>query len=474
MKKRVCAVSLAVCVAAVAAGSDGGSGRSLEETDYGEPTRPQLRFSQKRGWVNDPNGLSYYRGEWHFFFQHNPTSTKWGNLHWGHAVSKDLVHWNEVGDTIGPEGDVLMFSGSAVVDRDGTAGFGADAHLLFYTAAPCGKPPSGVFRQELAWSRDGRTYAKWTENPVVPGQAGAKGDRDPFVFWHAPSKTWVMVLYLELGGQHVFRIFNSTDLRHWTPTQDLAGDRCGKGKWRYECPGLVQLKNETDGTCHWVLWGAGPLYDVGDFDGRRFTPREERLVAYVGGDGNSYYAGQVFNGAPDGRIIKVEWFRMQLGEDGFNQAFSLPQELSLRTTQEGLRLVRRPIRELASLRRGPAVTLDKFSGELAELDLSCDIRPGASVTFDLRGVELTYDADAATLTCCGRKAPWVLRDGRLELLAFLDRVGIEIFSKDGLQTFPVPEARPDRRRSDLKALTRGTVGNPAFRAYALRSIHESD
>ncbi len=438
---------------------------------YDEPTRPQLRFSQRAGWINDPNGLSYRDGEWHFFFQHNPSGTKWGNLHWGHAVSKDLVHWEELGEAIGPEGDVLMFSGSAVTDAAGVAGFGRGAHLLYYTAAPCGKPSSGVFRQELAWSTDGRVYTKWKGNPILPNLTGGKSDRDPFVFWHEPTKVWVMVLYLEVDGHDAFRIFNSTDLLHWSPTQDIVGGKIGTHGSRYECPGLVKLVDESGGPSRWVLWGAGPLYDVGDFDGRRFTPIAENLPGWVGGPGSGYYAGQVFNNAPDGRVIKVEWFRIELGADGFNQAFSLPQELTLRTTKAGARLVRRPIRELELLRDGPAVQLADFRGELAEAHLACRPGPDAVVTFDLRGVKLVYDAKAGTLACCGRTAPWPLANGRLELRAYLDRVGLEVFAQDGSAVFPVPEARPDRARTDLSASTQGEVVDTDFRAYRLVSIH---
>lgn len=440
-------------------------------TTYDEPTRPQLRFSQARGWNNDPNGMSYHKGEWHFFFQHNPTGTGWGNLHWGHAVSRDLVHWQEVGEAIGPEGDVLMFSGCAITDANGTAGFGKGAHLLYYTAAPCGKKPSGVFRQEVAWSLDGRTYTKWSGNPVVANQTGGKTDRDPFVFWHEPSKVWVMVLYLELRGHHAFRIFNSTDLLNWTPTQDLIGDAVNAGNWRFECPGLVKLPDETGGPSRWVLWGAGPLYDIGDFDGKRFTPCEERLPAWVGGPGTGYYAGQVFNGAPDGRVIKVEWFRLELGQDGFNQGFSLPQQLTLRTTNGKTRLVRRPISELTTLRDGPAVPLEKFSGELAELDLVCTPGRDAVVTFDLRGVKLVYDSKTGELACGKSRTVWSLTDGKLELRAYLDRVGLEVFAKDGSAVFPVSDARPDRKRTDLAAAVCGGVSDACFRAYRLKSIH---
>ena len=458
--KTISLLVLAVAVAANAA------------APYDEPSRPQLRFSQRTGWINDPNGLSYRNGEWHFFFQHNPTATKWGNLHWGHAVSKDLVHWTELPDAIGPEGQTLMFSGSGVTDKDGVAGFGKGAHLLFYTAA-CMHLPGKPFTQCVAYSLDGRSYTKYAGNPVVPNIAPE--DRDPFVFWHEPTKAWVMVLYVQGEKRHTFRIFNSTDLLHWTQTQTLEGDEKGKGRWRYECPGLVKLFNESGGPSRWVLWGGGPYYDIGDFDGRTFTAHETKLMAYLsskGGQDTPYYAGQVFNDAPDGRTIKVEWFRAHLGQDGFTECFSLPQELSLRRTPDGPRLVRRPLRELESLRDGPAVPIGKFKGELAELHLSCRPAPDAQIEFDLRGVKLRYDRRAGgTLSSCGRTVAWPLENGRLALRVYLDRVGMEVFARDGLSTFPVPEARPDRTRTDIKCDISGTVDEVDFRAFRLHSIH---
>lgn len=429
-----------------------------------EPLRPQLRFTQRYGWNNDPNGMTYYKGEWHLFFQNNPCGIQWGNMHWGHAVSKDLVHWTELDTALAPDELGTMFSGSGVVDVDNVAGFGAGAHLLYYTAA--GHP----FTQCLAASTNGRTYEKWSRNPVLGNLSG--GNRDPKVFWHAPSRHWVMVLYGFENNHHVFYVFNSADLTNWTKVQTLVGDAKDKGTWRYECPELEELPIEGERGTAWVLWGAGSLYDVGTFDGRTFTAVEERLAAWPLNLGTPYYAAQTFNNAPDGRVIAINWFKIGTGgASTFGQGFSLPHELTLRRTKDGLRLVRRPVRELEALRAGPAVAPEAFEGELAEAFLACTVGKNAHASFDLRGVRVVYDAAKGTLSALGQSVAWPVANNRLALRVFVDRNGMEIFAQDGLQVFPVPAARPDPANRRISVRMSVDADTPDFRVYPLKSIH---
>ena len=231
---------------------------------YDEPWRPQFHFTPPLGWNNDPNGLSYRDGEWHMFYQHNPFGIRWGNMHWGHAVSKDLVHWQDLGDVIAPDEHGPMFSGSAVVDHENTAGFGKGAHVLIYTAA--GKPRS----QRVAWSLDGRNYVKWP-NAAVADRPDA--NRDPKVGWYAPGKCWVMAVYGEVEkGRHGVSLFMSKDLKAWTLASHVPGDLFDEGKFLYECPDFFEMPIEGEAGTRWVLTAANRQYAIGMFDGRTFAP----------------------------------------------------------------------------------------------------------------------------------------------------------------------------------------------------------
>lgn len=431
-----------------------------------DPDRPQLRYTQKAGWANDPNGLGWFHGEWHLFHQHNPYGVKWGNMHWNHAVSKDLVHWTELGDVLRPDGIGSMFSGSAVVDADNTAGFGRGAQVLVYTAAQkkdC---------QCLAYSLDGRTYAKYDGNPVIP--AFARGNRDPKVFWHRPSRKWVMALYAEDRKCHSVVIFNSSDLKKWERTSVYHGGKIKENdRWLFECPGLEELKIEGEDKTAWVVWGAGDEYAVGDFDGRTFRPFEERLPgsAYSGWGKSPYYAAQAFNGVPDGRALWIAWFRLPRRDGAaYTHTFSLPQELSLRRTEKGLRLVRRPARELASLRTGPATVPEENKAELVELELSCAMKPAGRLELDVRGIPLVYDAGRERLSFAGTEVDWKLRDGRLGLSLYLDRLCAEVFSDDGLQMAPFATAVPDAGKRAISVKDQTGCSDVKCRVFPLKSV----
>jgi sucrose-6-phosphate hydrolase SacC (GH32 family) len=175
---------------------------------YQEPQRAQLHFSPKRGWNNDPNGLVYYKGEYHLFFQHNPYGILWGNMHWGHAVSTDLVHWKELDIALYPDSFGSMYSGGGIVDIDNTSGLGDGSNapmVLFYTAA-------GSWIQGLAYSQDGRNFKK--TDPILPKVTD--GNRDPKVIWHEPTRRWVMVLYVaQENDQHTIHFLTSANLKKW-------------------------------------------------------------------------------------------------------------------------------------------------------------------------------------------------------------------------------------------------------------------
>lgn len=436
---------------------------SIEQSDqikgaenlYHEKLRPQFHFSSRRGWNNDPNGLVHYKGEYHLFYQHNPYGWNWGNMHWGHAVSRDLVHWQELPVALYPDEHGPIFSGSAVVDWDNTAGFqtGSEAVLVcIFTAA--GSP----FTQGLAFSNDrGRTWTKYAGNPVLPHLMG--GNRDPKVIWYAPEKKWVLALYLD-GSDYA--LFASRDLKHWERMSGITLPGTS------ECPELFPIPldgNQKD--TRWVFYGGNGRYLIGNFDGQTFTPESGPHSLQ---QGNCWYASQTFNDIPpeDGRRILIPWGQMNTPGMPFNQMMGLPVELTLRTTGAGPRLAAVPVKELASLRLGshPIAAgaihpgenlLAGLEGEL--FDLVTELVPAAAteVGFNLRGVPVVYDVKRQELLCQGKKAALKLVDGKIRLRFLVDRTSIDIFGNDGLLYMPMGViVPPDNRSLELFAKGEGS------------------
>ena len=427
--------------------------------DYREPKRAQFHFQPRYGWNNDPNGLSYFNGEWHLFFQHNPYGVEWGNMHWGHAVSKDLVHWKEVNIALHPDRLGAMFSGSGAVDVKGTAGFGAGAHILIYTATAKGST------QCIAWSRDGRSYTKWEGNPVVANVTG--GNRDPKIFWHEPSQKWVLVFYIEDKGFHTIGVYNSPDLKQWTRVGTITGDRTNAGNFLFECPDLFELPIEGEKASRWVVFGASGTYAIGSFDGKTFVPEADHLPSCFGC--GAYYAAQTFSDAPDGRRILLPWMHLAAPGMNFNQGMGLPRVLGLKRTPQGLRLTHTPIRELQTLRDGEAVPFDRFDGELTEAIVDCAVQPTARVTFNIRGIPIVYDGQSGTLNVQGRTVAWPLIEGRLAFTVYLDRVGLEVFSADGLGCLAFGDVIPDPAQRTIKVDGANRLRDNKNRAYRLTS-----
>jgi fructan beta-fructosidase len=311
-----------------------------EDSLYHERNRPQFHFSSRRGWNNDPNGLVCYDGEYHLFYQHNPFETSWGNMHWGHAVSKDLLHWEELNDVLYPDALGAMFSGSVVIDKENTAGWGKETMVAVYTAA--GKQQT----QCLAYSSDkGRTFTKYRGNPVLGGT------RDPKVFWYQPAKCWVMALY----DDNSVAIYNSKDLKNWEYKSKTSGF--------YECPELFELAVDgNQANKKWVMYGASGTYYIGSFDGSKFLP-ENGKYCYLWG---SQYAAQTYNNIPDGRRIQIGWGRIEQPGMPFNQMMLFPCELTLRSTLEGVRLFCEPIKEITQLHKNSYSWQNISSGEANE------------------------------------------------------------------------------------------------------------
>ena len=342
-----------------------------QDSLYRESNRPQVHYTQRRGWNNDPNGLLYYDGEYHLFYQHNPYEREWENMHWGHAVSRDLIHWTELQEALYPDEHGTMFSGSAVIDYKNTSGFGKEGvppMVAIYTAASSDRQV-----QCIAYSLDkGRTWTKYAENPVIDSKDkwNSVDTRDPKVFWFELIKKWVMVLNERDGHS----IYHSDDLKHWDYQSHITGF--------WECPELFELP--VDGNPDnkkWVMYGASGTYMIGEFDGYKFTPEAGKYY-YTNG---SIYAAQTYTNIPesDGRRIQIGWGRIAHPGMPFNGCMLIPTSLSLKTTSEGIRLFSTPIKEFDQLQtnvyKGSNLTGEKASEALQPYNSSATLRIKATL-----------------------------------------------------------------------------------------------
>jgi len=344
----------------------------------GEVNRPRYHFTPPQNWMNDPNGLVYLDGEYHLFYQHNPHGTAWGHMSWGHAVSSDLMHWEHLPIAIHeqPEAGYTIFSGSAVIDRANTSGFGEDdvvPMVAIYTADHGASEPS-IQNIHIAYSLDrGRTFTEYAGNPVI--DVGERKFGDPRVFRHATTRQWIMVSISGLGQGHVV-FYGSPDLKTWTYLSDFHAPGTAPGVW--ECPDLFPLPLDGDPSqIRWVLktncvtFGGGPSgtrYFVGDFDGTSFTnaaPVGETLTS----DHGVIYAEVTYNDVPDGRRVLVGWLRQQPHEGRpWTGAQSVPRVLTLRSTERGTALCQRPVSEVDTCHRQRWVVRDRPLTEEAHLE----------------------------------------------------------------------------------------------------------
>jgi sucrose-6-phosphate hydrolase SacC (GH32 family) len=441
------------------------------ENLYHETMRPQFHFTSRRGWLNDPNGLVFFKGEYHLFYQHNPYGWNWGNMSWGHAVSKDLVHWHELPVALYPDKHGTMFSGSAVVDWHNTAGFqtGKDPALVaMFTAA--GKP----FTQEIAFSNDhGRTWTKYKNNPVLDHIVAE--NRDPKVVWFAPEKKWVMALYLD---QHDYAIFDSHDLKHWNKLQNftLPGDA--------ECPNFFEMPLDGDAqNPRWVFFGANGIYVVGKFDGKKFTPETSPQHLQ---NGNCWYAAQVYSDIPEsaGRCILIPWGRLPNGEIfrgmTFNQMMGLPVELTLHSSGSGATLAVNPVRELKSLRQMTHVIkpqliapgdnpLAEIHSDLFEIEAEISIGDAKEVSFNLRGLPVIYDVANQKILCMGSQAALASQEGKISLHIFVDRASADIYGGDGTLYMPMAKALSPKNQSLELSCHGGDASIVSMKVYELKS-----
>lgn len=404
-------------------------------TLYQEENRPQFHFTTQRGWINDPNGLVYYDGEYHLFYQHNPYEREWENMHWGHAVSKDLVHWNQLPTALYPDELGTMFSGSAVIDYNNTAGFNRGdepAMVAFYTAASSDRQV-----QAMAYSLDkGRTWTKYDKNPLIDSKEkwNSQDTRDPKVFWYEDLSHWVMVLNERDGHS----IYTSKDMKDWKYESHVTGF--------WECPELFELPIDGDvNNTRWVMYGATGTYMLGSFDGRKFTPEAGKYF-YTSG---ALYAAQTFTGIPasDGRRIQIGWGRIQQPGMPFNGMMMLPTELTLRSTKEGPRLFSVPVEETEALfsqdKQWKALDATQANALLKEYKDTDRIRIKTTIKlwhatdagFNLFGQRIIgYDMNANTLN--GRfYSPEDRTSMELSADIYIDRTSVEVFIDGGVYSY---------------------------------------
>lgn len=333
---------------------------------YTEKHRPQLHFSPSFGWMNDPNGMVYFDGEYHLFYQYYPDSTVWGPMHWGHAVSQDLVHWEHLPIALEPDSLGYIFSGSAVVDKNNTSGFGFPDNpplVAIFTHHDMQAQKAGALTyetQSIAYSVDrGRTWQKFSGNPVLENP-GLKDFRDPKVIWHEESQRWVMVV---AAGDRV-QFYTSVDLKSWSFASEF-GEEDGAHGGVWECPDLFPLKVQD--ALKWVLLvnmnpghpagGSGTQYFVGDFDGQTFNNDNNPARTLWMDAGADNYAGVTWSDAPGGTNHRylIGWmsnwaYAQVVPTHPWRSAMTLSRKLELEETIEGARLISTPVAALQSLR----------------------------------------------------------------------------------------------------------------------------
>ncbi len=449
-------------------------------TDFHQRWRPQFHFTAVDTWMNDPNGMVFYDGEYHLFYQNNPFGNRWGHMSWAHAVSRNLTHWEHLPLALAEENGVMIFSGSAVVDWKNTSGFGRDGKpplIAIYTGHYTTRP---LQNQHLAYSNDkGRTWTKFAGNPVLDLKMA--DFRDPKVMWHEPTSRWVMTVALPKEAKVHF--YASPDLKRWNYVGEFGGAGATNGLW--ECPDLFPLRVEGGGS-KWVLivninpggpaGGSGCQYFVGEFDGRRFVadaPAGSAKQAALWADfGRDFYAAVSWSDIPrrDGRRLWLGWmsnwdYANDVPTLPWRSAMTVPRQLELRQTPAGFRLLQRPVRELAKLRIGGDslrranlaaanawLVKQSVPSGLAELDLRLDgvprsgaialvCRHGSTgetrVEADFKAGTLRIDrsrsgrSDFSPAFAAVHTAPLRILNGKLELRLLLDTSSVEVFAQGG-------------------------------------------
>lgn len=499
----------------------GGCNRRMafKSGNYGEQHRPQWHFSPPQKWMNDPNGMFYYDGTYHLFYQHYPEASVWGPMHWGHAVSKDLVHWENLPIAIYPDSLGYIFSGSAVVDWKNSSGLGSISNppiIAIYTihdmvAQKAGNPDCES--QGISFSLDkGKTWTKYSKNPVLRNPGNIPDFRDPKVSWDKRSSQWVMTL----AAGDAISFWRSTNLIDWEHLSDF-GKELGAHGGVWECPDLFQMKVEGTDDLKWVLvvnlnpgapnGGSGTQYFVGEFDGKQFIPDASFLPSVPKGTGvwldygRDNYAGVTWSDIPnsDGRRILIGWmsnwdYSNIVPTEAWRNAATLPRSLTLHKTKQGYRVFSNPVEELKSIRgketswsfsdiKSGQIEMLKlpFSPSQSEWELELELPEGGVgkywiALFNELGEQyrIGYDAGSKQLFSDRTKSganhfsdrfaqnlhvsPLEIKGGKLRLHLLFDVASMEAFAEGGavvmtelfFPTSPFTSARIMAEGGDLK------------------------
>ncbi len=337
---------------------------------YKEKYRPQFHFSPRENWMNNPNGMVFHEGEYHLFYQYYPDSTIWGPMHWGHAVSSDLVRWEHLPIALYPDEIGYIFSGCVVVDQNNTSGFGVNGPPLVAIFTQSLRDEDGKSQvQSLAYSNDkGRTWTKYDSNPVL--DEDLRAFRGPKVFWHEATKKWIMSIVASPSRDDLtpdrVHFYSSKNLKNWT-FENAFGEKYGAHAGKWECPDLFQLKVKNTRETKWVLivsinprgpyGGSGTQYFIGDFDGKTFSCDAHPDDTYWLDYGRDNHAGVTWSGIPesDGRRLFIGWmsnwdYAQLVPTERWRGAMTIPRELGLYFHDDKYYLTQKPARELSSLR----------------------------------------------------------------------------------------------------------------------------
>lgn len=463
--------------------------------------RPAYHFSPPQNWTNDPNGLIYLNGVFNLYYQYNPFENKWGHMSWGHATSKDLLNWNNlpvaIHEVVSKDTTTWIYSGSAVLDKYNTSGFGKNGKAPIVAIFTADQPKQKKESQYIAYSNDGGiSYTQYAGNPII--DLNKKDFRDPNVFWYEPAKQWMMTV--AMVDEHMVRIYGSKNLKEWTKLSDFGPAGTTRNGW--ECPSLLPLEVDGDPShIKWVLFvsyfgehGPQMQYFIGDFDGVTFKNDNEQDKTLKVDYGDAFYAAIAWRNAPQHKKILLGWMINGRKETyPWKGQMSIPRDLSIKTTPEGMVLVQKPsaivVNSLSKQAKGRVLFKknmiidggqilsknDLFTQNSYWINAEFNLGDAKKVGFVLadqkglpNGIIIGYDTgkkelyldcttaekgnkDAANLL---QYAPLKPVNGVVSIQILLDKSSLEIFGNDGERVISTM-VYPDKEATGISVFSEG-------------------